>query len=36
MWCIYGMFACMAFACSVDLYRWNKKRKGGDSNDHIN
>lgn len=30
MWCIYGMFACMAFACSVDLYRWNKKRKGGD------
>lgn len=24
------MFACMAFACSVDLYRWNKKRKGGD------
>lgn len=30
MWCIYGIFACMAFACSVDLYRWNKKRKGGD------
>lgn len=26
----------MAFACSVGLYRWNKKHKGGDSNDHIN
>nr|DAV65162.1 MAG TPA: hypothetical protein [Caudoviricetes sp.] len=30
MRCIYGIFICMAFACSVDLYRWNKKRKGGD------
>lgn len=27
MWCIYGIFACMAFACSVDLYRIFKKRK---------
>lgn len=33
MWYIYGIFICMAFACSVDLYRWNKKRKGGDEND---
>nr|DAP03217.1 MAG TPA: hypothetical protein [Caudoviricetes sp.] len=29
MWCIYGILACIAYAGSVDLYRWNKKRKGG-------
>lgn len=34
MWCIYGILLCIAYAGSVDLYRWNKKRrKGGDSND---
>nr|DAY71649.1 MAG TPA: hypothetical protein [Caudoviricetes sp.] len=33
MWCIYGILACIAYAGSVDLYRWNKKRKGGDEND---
>ena len=33
MWCIYGILLCIAYAGSVDLYRWNKKRKGGNSND---
>lgn len=33
MWRIYGILLCIAYAGSVDLYRWNKKRKGGDSND---
>ena len=27
MWCIYGILICMAYACSVDLYRIWKKRK---------
>nr|DAZ49265.1 MAG TPA: hypothetical protein [Caudoviricetes sp.] len=33
MWCVYGILLCIAYAGSVDLYRWNKKRKGGNSND---
>nr|DAT39871.1 MAG TPA: ATPase [Caudoviricetes sp.] len=27
MWCIYGIFICMTYAYSVDLYRIWKKRK---------
>lgn len=26
MWCIYGIFACMAYAGSVDLYRYLKRK----------